>query len=207
MALNLFTKFSNTLRNYGLEFFGRYYSLYRGVCYSNEDPEGLGRIRVLCPQFYGDDSPDLWAWPRGLPAGKGHGLLWVPQPGDPIYLTFEGGDPRYPIYEAGWWVRGAAPAGGKPTTYVLLTPQGHRLEFDDAAGTVHLRHQNGLRVDLTPKGIEIAGKGTRTLGQIAKSWLEEEATLTVSTPLGPSGPPINALKFVALAKELGAFLV
>jgi uncharacterized protein involved in type VI secretion and phage assembly len=206
----LFLQFKKLLLTRGLEYFGRYYSSYRGSCYANDDPEGLGRIRVSCPQVYGDVSPDKWAWPRGLPAGRGHGFFWVPQPGDPVFVTFEGGDPDFPLFEHGWWVRDAVPATARkanPTTYLLQTPQGHRLEFDDATGTLLLHHRDGHYIKLRPEGIEMAGNGTRTVGKILKDLFQEEATLIVDTPLGPSGPPRRTLNIKALKDELAAFFL
>jgi len=40
-----------------------WYGLYRGVCVSNEDPEGLSRLTALVPQVLGPTTATTWAWP------------------------------------------------------------------------------------------------------------------------------------------------
>jgi len=40
-----------------------WYGLYRGVCVSNEDPEGLYRLTALVPQVLGPTTATSWAWP------------------------------------------------------------------------------------------------------------------------------------------------
>lgn len=42
----------------------RYYGFYRGIVVDNNDPKGLGRVKMLVPQILGDGVTD-WAWPVG----------------------------------------------------------------------------------------------------------------------------------------------
>ncbi|OPX34351.1 MAG: hypothetical protein B1H11_11045, partial [Desulfobacteraceae bacterium 4484_190.1] len=100
---NPFAYFLDTLRANGLEAFGRYYSVYRGEVVDNQDPEEQGRILVKVPSLFGDDALPDWAWPRAGVAGDGHGVFAVPTVGSRVWVSFEAGDPKMPVYDGGWW--------------------------------------------------------------------------------------------------------
>lgn len=43
-------------------------AVYRGICTTNTDPEGLYRIKALVPQVFADDTVESgWAWPTFPP--------------------------------------------------------------------------------------------------------------------------------------------
>ena len=92
---------SAKIREDGVEALDRYYGCYRGLVYSNEDPDNLGRVQVYCPDVYGDDFYDEWAMPKGIYAGNKIGSFWIPNKNDAIWVSFEGGDVRFPIWEYG----------------------------------------------------------------------------------------------------------
>jgi len=68
----------------------RFYGTYRGVVYSNSDPEKYNRIRVKIPQIL-SNFPTEWCWPVGVVGS-------IPEVGDGVWVQFEGGDPAYPIW-------------------------------------------------------------------------------------------------------------
>ena len=139
--MDLFSKFFRNLVERGLEYFRRYYGTYRGTCMAIDDPDEQGRIKVRVPIVTGKDTHPKWAWPIMPMAGKDKGTLWVPDVGDPVYVRFENGDPRYPMYEGGWWPK---PKGenytpsdaytyGIPSKRIFRTKAGHELSFEDNA--------------------------------------------------------------------------
>jgi phage protein D len=67
-----------------------------GVVTQNEDPDGLGRVRVKYPAL-GDQTEGWWARISSPSAGEGRGLMMMPIAGDEVLLAFEHGDVRRPI--------------------------------------------------------------------------------------------------------------
>lgn len=55
--------------------------IYRGICSNDNDPEGLGRIKAICPQVFGNQTTETaWAWPMWWPAGGVQGSgAWDPK--------------------------------------------------------------------------------------------------------------------------------
>jgi hypothetical protein len=141
------TQFLDFLIKYGLEHFGKYYGVYRGVVVDNKDPEQRGRVQAHVRGMQGTP-PDVWIDPAFTGAGEGRGMFWPPEVGDGVRVSFDRGDPGKPvIYWGGWFgtedddlptgglgfgYDGPAPAG-KPTKRGFKTRAGHLLSFEDKA--------------------------------------------------------------------------
>ena len=156
----MFEQFKNILIRRGLEWFGRYYSIYRAEVVDNEDPKFLGRLKVKVPQIYGEDVPDYWAWSRGMFAGNQIGLFAIPTPGDAVWVSFENGDPRFPIWEYGWYKDGDVPDdakvdGNKPKSIILQSKTKHRIELDDKNELIRVTDSHGNIIELNETGISI----------------------------------------------------
>ena len=93
----------------------RFQGLYRGIVKDNDDSQTshpyLGRLKVYVPEVYGKDVKDNelpWAWPL-FPAGgekkegKGCGFVWLPRVGASVWVIFEKGDPRRPVWLGTWY--------------------------------------------------------------------------------------------------------
>lgn len=152
---------------------GQYPSLYRATVLVRKDPEGQHRIKVNCPQIYGDITPnDLpWAYPK-FPAWAdksgqygGGGFVCVPPIGAPVYIQFEGGNPLYPVYEGGWFPRTNHPdfripdhsidKKGNPDNHYMTTPRGTTIQLDDREGEekVLVRLPEGDYLAITAGGL------------------------------------------------------
>lgn len=140
MPPSMFETFFDRLTRFGLEYFKRYYGMYRATCIDNKDPEEQGRIRVRIPSITLNNTHPIWAWPVVPWAGKDSGFFVVPDIDDPVMVCFENGDSRYPMWVGGYWpkVEGAnyAPTetynkDGKPTKRIFKTKAGHELSFED----------------------------------------------------------------------------
>lgn len=73
------------------------YGVYRALVTQTADPEGLGRIRAQVPQVLGNQETD-WAWPSQPNIAGIVGL----DPGDPVWIMFEGGDIAHPVWVGTW---------------------------------------------------------------------------------------------------------
>lgn len=143
------------LDEYGLEYFNRYYACYKGTVHNNEDPENLGRLQLKVPEVYGENPFEYWAGSKGIYSGKGVGSFWIPAIGDQVWVTFESGDPAFPIWEYGAWRKGEVPEGASIDNKVLQTNSGHKIELDDKNGLVRITDKHGHIVELNEKGVSI----------------------------------------------------
>lgn len=123
-----------TLAEYGLEAFFRYYAVYKGVVVDNKDPDFTGRLKLKVTQVWGNDVHDYWAPSRGMPSGgKGLGMFLIPNVGDIVWVSFQNGDMRFPIWEYG------------PLTKAKTSPHAKTGNPDQSKAVV-LQHTNGFRV-------------------------------------------------------------
>jgi phage protein D/phage baseplate assembly protein gpV len=71
-------------------------SLVIGIVTNNNDPEGMGRVRVKFAAL-GDNMEGWWARVATLNAGQQRGIFMIPEVGDEVVVGFEHGDPRRPF--------------------------------------------------------------------------------------------------------------
>ena len=71
----------------------RFYGLYRGIVYRNDDPDKRSRLQLKVPQIFADQ-PTGWAWSSGDNGTGGQ----VPAVGAGVWVMFEGGDPSFPVW-------------------------------------------------------------------------------------------------------------
>lgn len=116
----------------------RRYGKYRGRVRDNEDPERLGRLRVIVPSLFGEEET-TWALPA-LPFGglSQQGMFFIPEVESQVWIEFEEGDVNRPIWTGVFWNRTQDlpedASKDRPTTRVLQTPSGHKLQFFDEDG-------------------------------------------------------------------------
>jgi uncharacterized protein involved in type VI secretion and phage assembly len=67
-----------------------------GIVTQNDDPDGMGRVRVKFP-WLGPDVEGAWARIATPSAGKERGLLMLPVPGEEVLVAFEHGDTTRPF--------------------------------------------------------------------------------------------------------------
>src|SRR5437667_1720457 len=109
-----------------------FYGKYRGKVTDNDDPNGLGRIRVKVQDVLGDEESGR-ALPATPYAGDGVGLYLIPPVDAFVWVEFEHGDPDYPIWTGCFWgTRDTVPGSG-PDIKVLQTDTG-TITIDDTDG-------------------------------------------------------------------------
>ena len=85
----------------------RFFAPEFGHVVDDQDPKGLGRVRVSVPAIYPDEGGP-WAWPFGG-GGNEDGIWNPPKPGSMVIVLFRGGDPQYPLYSRAHHPQGKEP--------------------------------------------------------------------------------------------------
>jgi uncharacterized protein involved in type VI secretion and phage assembly len=114
---------------------GRITGVVIGIVTNNNDPEGLGRVKMRFPWLSGS-TESHWARVAAPMAGHGRGLYFLPEVDDEVLVLFERGDVRFPfVIGALWNGKDQAPAGnsdGKNALRVIKSRSGHLIRFDDS---------------------------------------------------------------------------
>ncbi len=134
------------------------YGKYRGFVVDNADPEKRARLRLRVPSVLADTETG-WALPC-LPFGglADQGLFLVPEVDAQVWVEFEEGDISYPVWTGTFWQADGDPpseaALDEPTTRLLKTPSGHRLQFDDESGEERfvLHHPTEAEIEIDKNG-------------------------------------------------------
>jgi uncharacterized protein involved in type VI secretion and phage assembly len=149
-------------------FFGK----YRGTVINNLDPEQRARLQVQVPDVLGT-TPSSWALPCLPYTGRQNGFYFIPAIGDEVWVEFERGDPRSPIWVGGLWSSGDLPPESTSDTQsqqvIVRTSHGLKLAISDApgnAGGIALSIPGGASISLSGKTITLDdGAGARIVLQ------------------------------------------
>ena len=144
----------------GLEYFGRYYSVYRGFVVDNDDPEKMDRCKVIIPSLSPNDIEGKWAFPKNGWGSKNYGTTMLPQKGDVVYLTFEQGNLDYPLWENASYAKGEKPKEFKtPNHYGFKTPKGKLIIIDDNDnGSILVKLETGEYINISKELLETEAK-------------------------------------------------
>lgn len=119
------------LQKNGVEYLGRYYSVYRGIVLDNVDPENQNRILVKVPSVQG--GVKVWARSKSSIGGPDYGVKFLPpRPGDIVYVEFEKGGPLTALWSYHGWAKREMPEDLKPNeVFGIVTPYGHKMLVED----------------------------------------------------------------------------
>jgi uncharacterized protein involved in type VI secretion and phage assembly len=113
------------------------YGVVVGIVTNNQDPEGLGRVKVRFP-WLSDANESHWARLAAPMAGKERGAYFLPEVDDEVLVAFEHGDARYPYVLGALWNGQDKPPGsnsdGKNNWRFLKSRSGHIIRLDDSDG-------------------------------------------------------------------------
>jgi uncharacterized protein involved in type VI secretion and phage assembly len=108
-----------------------------GVVTNNQDPDGMGRVKVKFP-WLSDADESNWARVAAPMAGKERGCYFLPEVDDEVLVAFEQGDVRFPyVVGALWNGKDAPPAkndDGKNSVRVIKSRSGHVVRLTDEDG-------------------------------------------------------------------------
>ncbi|HEV2517984.1 MAG TPA: phage baseplate assembly protein V [Devosia sp.] len=144
------------------------YGKYRGTVTNNVDPKLMGRIQASVPDVAGF-IPGSWAMPCLPVAGINNGVFTVPTMGSGVWIEFERGDPRYPIWVGAYWGSGVE----LPTLARLVPPGIHGIalqtqlnngivisDVPGPTGGILIQTATGAMISVSDTGIIISnGKG------------------------------------------------
>jgi hypothetical protein len=137
----------------------RFYGKYRGIVKKVMDGNDLGKLIVNVPDVYdGKDSPP--AWPCAPYAGPKHGLVALPEQGDPVWVEFEAGNPSSPIWTGGWWAKGDIPSDATVNVRTWATKAGLKIVLDDDNKELRLEHSSGGSISLTNDAVTLSFNST-----------------------------------------------
>lgn len=165
-----------------------------GKVTDNQDPDGLGRVKVTFPWRDLDDE-SRWA-PIAVPmAGDDMGTYFLPQEDDLVLVAFERGDIHYPYVVGALWNDDQSPPAdnqGDNDVRRVKSRSGHQLTFDDddqqAAVEVETAAGHKITLDDSSGGEKISiedssGNNAIEFDAVAGSLsIESGATLTIEAP-------------------------
>jgi uncharacterized protein involved in type VI secretion and phage assembly len=105
-----------------------------GIVTNNQDPDGLGRVKIKFP-WLSDENESDWARVTTLMAGGQRGTFFLPEVGDEVLVAFEHGDINYPFVIGSLWNGNDNPpetnSDGKNNIRKIKSRSGHEIVFDD----------------------------------------------------------------------------
>jgi len=138
-----FVDFIKNIKRFGLEYYGLWYGVYRGVV-SELDVENRCRLKVIVPGTGNDGTPlSAWAYPVFPFAGNGYGWYQVPKVKDTVWIMFEGGRLQNPIWIGGWYGKDELPTAFRDkqdNAVGIVTPHGHNIVIDETSDTITVTH-------------------------------------------------------------------
>ncbi len=126
-----------------------------GIVTQVNDPAKIGRVKVRLPAYSGLESD--WMGVASVGAGKGKGLIAIPDVGDTVLILLTHEDPGRGVVVGGLYGMDGPPDSGVKDgairSYTFLTPGGQRVRLDDAEQTIRLENSLGSYVSLSPEKV------------------------------------------------------
>lgn len=149
----------------------RLFGVVVGTVTNNQDPDGLGRVKVKFP-WLSDQDESTWARLAVPMAGNGRGTYFLPEVDDEVLVAFEQGDPRFPYVLGALWNGKDKPptdnADGQNNLRVMQSRSGHIIRLNDEEGkeTIEIVDKSGenkIVIDTAAKAIAITSHQDITL--------------------------------------------
>jgi len=181
----------------------RTYGVVIGVVADNQDPDGLGRVKLRFP-WKDDADESTWARIATFMTGRDRGSWFLPEVDDEVLVAFEHGDVQHPVVLGSLWNGVDTPpennSDGQNNIRKIKSRSGHELIFDDtsSAEKVTIKSQSGhsITLDDAPGSgkiiIETAGGHSLTFDDTAGSGkIELKTSAGVSATLTDVPPSLT----------------
>jgi phage protein D/phage baseplate assembly protein gpV len=138
-------------------------SVVVGLVLDNQDPEGLGRVKINLPALSEDESGH-WARVAAPMAGGGRGMFFLPEKNDEVLVAFEQGDITRPYVLGALWNGQDKPpesnSDGQNNVRLIKSRSGHSVRFDDTEGAEKIEiidksGENSITIDTKSSTISI----------------------------------------------------
>lgn len=161
-----------------------------GIVTDNDDPDGLGRVKVKYPWLSPDHASD-WARVAIPGGGAGRGIQYTPEINDEVLVGFELGDVHHPYVLGGLWngrdtppgEKGKVVSGGKVQQRVIRSRSGHTITLDDNDGgggiTIEDRKGNTVALDSGSNALKVSVQGDTTIECVGNLTLKAQGQLKV----------------------------
>lgn len=166
---------------------------------NNEDPDGLGRVRLKFP-WLNDDAESHWARIATPMAGADRGFFMLPEMGDEVLVGFEHADPRRPVVLGALWNGKDGPPGensnGENNLRFIKSRSGHTILLDDTDGGEQIvitdkDEKNFIRINVAEGNLEITADADITIsapnGTLKLECKDLELTASSSAKLTSGG--------------------
>lgn len=127
---------------------GTIFGVVTGLVTNNQDPDGLGRVKVKFP-WLSDTEESWWARIAAPMASKDSGTFFLPEVDDEVLVAFEHGDPRFPYVVGALWNANKPPfldnGDGKNDVRAIKSRSGHTITLNDKDGeeTIEIADKSG----------------------------------------------------------------
>ncbi|MEP7120839.1 MAG: phage baseplate assembly protein V [Byssovorax sp.] len=147
------------------------YGVVVGLVTTNQDPSGLGQVKVKFP-WLSMDCDSNWARVMAPMAGGGRGVYMLPEVGDEVLVMFEQGEFDHPYVLGALWNGVDAPPttndDGKNNLRIIKSRSGHTFTLDDTEGSekitvVDRTGKTSIVLDSTSGSVAIQAEGDITL--------------------------------------------
>lgn len=126
-----------------------------------DDPEKLGRVKVVLPNYAEVETDWLEVVVPG--AGVGKGLIALPDIDDQVLVLLIQEDPAQGVVLGGLYGLNNPPdagvEGGRTRRFSFLTPGGQKISLDDVKKTVRVENSAGEFVRLSPGRARLGNQG------------------------------------------------
>lgn len=129
----------------GIEAIGRFYSTYRAIVIG-QDSNNQNRLKVYIPNLF--NGITAWAYPKGQMGGDGFGFKGLtPKETSIVYVEFEGGDPRHPLWTYHGWAIDECPPDLQGTdTLGIVTPKGNKIILQEKDGILTVKINGDINI-------------------------------------------------------------
>jgi phage protein D/phage baseplate assembly protein gpV len=130
-----------------------------GLVLDNEDPDGLGRVKINLPGL-SENETGYWARVAAPMAGAGRGMFFLPEKDDEVLVAFEQDDITRPYVLGALWNGQDKPPETNANMRVIKSRSGHSVRFDDTTGAEKIEiidksGENSVTIDTKSSTISI----------------------------------------------------